>query len=108
MFMRSIYDEGLAQAAYLIGCPKSGRAVLFDPLRDVDRYIALAAAHGLPATRHFAVLGAMLELGSSQPWPDALELATGTREMDAAPLVEYFAPLSAWLEEQNEGRTCGW
>ncbi|USN98873.1 MAG: MBL fold metallo-hydrolase [Phycisphaeraceae bacterium] len=47
MFMRSIYDEGLAQAAYLIGCPKSGRAVLFDPLRDVDRYIALAAAHGL-------------------------------------------------------------
>jgi peptidyl-dipeptidase A len=50
----------------------------------------------------------MLELGSSQPWPDALEQATGTRQMDARALVEYFAPLQAYLEEQNEGRTCGW
>jgi peptidyl-dipeptidase A len=50
----------------------------------------------------------MLALGSSKPWPDALELATGTRQMDARALVEYFAPLQAYLEEQNEGRTCGW
>ncbi|MFT6143845.1 MAG: peptidyl-dipeptidase A [Myxococcota bacterium] len=53
-------------------------------------------------------LQAMLALGSSKPWPDALELATGTRQMDARALVEYFAPLQAYLEEQNEGRTCGW
>jgi len=28
--------------------------------------------------------------------------------MDAAPVLEYFAPLQAWLAQQNEGRTCGW
>ena len=53
-------------------------------------------------------LQAMLALGSSKPWPDALEALTGTREMDARPLVEYFAPLRAWLETQNAGKTCGW
>lgn len=47
MFFRMIYDEGLAQAAYLIGCPDSGRAIVIDPERDVDRYIELAAAHKL-------------------------------------------------------------
>jgi peptidyl-dipeptidase A len=51
---------------------------------------------------------AMLAMGSSEPWPDALEAIAGTRQMDAAALVEYFAPLQAWLVEQNEGRTCGW
>ncbi len=51
---------------------------------------------------------AMLEQGASQPWPDTLELFTGTRDMSAEPMVEYFEPLSAWLDEQNEGRTCGW
>ncbi|MCP3903942.1 MAG: MBL fold metallo-hydrolase [Planctomycetes bacterium] len=47
MFMRMIYDEKLAQAAYLIGCQKTGEAVVIDPERDVDRYIDLAAANGL-------------------------------------------------------------
>lgn len=47
MFMRMIYDESLAQAAYLIGCQATGEAILFDPLRDVDRYIELANANGL-------------------------------------------------------------
>ncbi len=51
---------------------------------------------------------AMLEMGASQPWPDALEAFTGTREMSAEPLVEYFAPLTAWLEEQNADNECGW
>jgi len=45
--MRMIYDEKLAQAAYLFGCQKTGQAIVFDPLRDVDRVIDLAAAHGL-------------------------------------------------------------
>ncbi|MCH2170159.1 M2 family metallopeptidase [Myxococcota bacterium] len=53
-------------------------------------------------------LNDMLELGRSKPWPDALEALTGQREMDASALIEYFAPLSAWLEEQNTGRSCGW
>ena len=47
MFMRMIYDEKLAQAAYLIGCQRTGEAVVIDPERDVDRYIELAAAHDL-------------------------------------------------------------
>jgi hydroxyacylglutathione hydrolase len=42
-----IYDESLAQAAYLIGCQTTGEAIIFDPERDVDRYIDLAGAHGL-------------------------------------------------------------
>ncbi|MBK9753307.1 MAG: M2 family metallopeptidase [Nannocystis sp.] len=53
-------------------------------------------------------LRAMLELGSSKPWPDALEAVTGQRTMDAQPMIEYFEPLLKWLEEQNKGRTCGW
>ncbi len=50
----------------------------------------------------------MLEMGGSQPWPDALEAITGQREMDATAILDYFAPLARWLDEQNEGRTCGW
>jgi hydroxyacylglutathione hydrolase len=47
MLMRMMYDEKLAQAAYLIGCQRSRQAIVFDPLRDVDRAVDLAAAHGL-------------------------------------------------------------
>ena len=50
----------------------------------------------------------MLALGQSQPWQDTLEKLTGTREIDATAITEYFAPLSAWLKEQNQGRDCGW
>lgn len=47
MYLRMIYDEKLAEAAYLIGCQKSGEAIIIDPQRDVDRYEQLAAANGL-------------------------------------------------------------
>jgi len=47
MFMRMIYDEKLAQAAYLIGCQRTGEAIVIDPQRDVDRYIDLAEANEL-------------------------------------------------------------
>jgi len=53
-------------------------------------------------------LNAMLEMGASKPWPDALEAFTGTREMDGTALVEYFAPLQTWLKDQNKGKQCGW
>ncbi|MCL6730358.1 M2 family metallopeptidase [Sphingomonas hankyongi] len=53
-------------------------------------------------------LDAMLKIGASRPWPDALEAFTGTREISGKPMLEYFAPLQAWLEEQNRGRQCGW
>ena len=55
-----------------------------------------------------AKLNAMLEMGASKPWPDALETFTGTREMSGKALVEYFAPLKAWLDEQNKGKPTGW
>ena len=50
----------------------------------------------------------MLEMGQSRPWPDALEAITGQRQMDAGAIVEYFAPLKKWLDEQNQGKPVGW
>jgi peptidyl-dipeptidase A len=55
-----------------------------------------------------ARFGQMLSLGASQPWQDTLEKLTGTRRMDASAIIEYFAPLMEWLEEQNFGKQCGW
>jgi peptidyl-dipeptidase A len=55
-----------------------------------------------------ARLKAMLEMGASKPWPDALEALTGQRQMDASAMAEYFAPLKAWLDEQNKGKPVGW
>ncbi len=47
MLFRMIYDDRLAQAAYLIGCQKTGEAIIFDPQRDVDRYIEASRREGL-------------------------------------------------------------
>ena len=51
---------------------------------------------------------AMMEMGASKPWPDALEAFTGTRDMDGSAILEYFAPLMTYLKEQNKDRSCGW
>jgi peptidyl-dipeptidase A len=51
---------------------------------------------------------AMLELGKSLPWQDALYQVTGEREMDATAIIDYFEPLMEWLAEQNQGATPGW
>ncbi len=53
-------------------------------------------------------LAAMLAMGESRPWPDALQELTGQREMDATAILEYFAPLKKWLDEQNRGKAVGW
>ncbi len=53
-------------------------------------------------------LNAMLEMGASKPWPDALEAFTGERQMSGKAMAEYFAPLKAWLDKQNEGEVAGW
>lgn len=55
-----------------------------------------------------AKFNAMLELGASKPWPDALEAFTGQREMSGDAIIAYFAPLQTWLKEQNQGKSCGW
>ncbi|MCR4535568.1 M2 family metallopeptidase [Shewanella xiamenensis] len=55
-------------------------------------------------------LNKMLALGASQPWPVALKEVTGTEMMDASAVLDYFAPLKIWLDEQNKAanRQCGW
>ncbi len=53
-------------------------------------------------------LDAMLQMGLSRPWPDALEAITGQRQMDATAIRDYFAPLQKWLDEQNKGKPVGW
>lgn len=57
-----------------------------------------------------AKLNAMLEMGQSRPWPEALEVVTGSQEMDASAVLDYFAPLQVWLDNQNSeaNRQCGW
>ncbi len=44
----------------------------------------------------------MLEMGTSKPWPEALKAVTGSDKMDATAMLEYFAPLKTWLDEQNK------
>ena len=53
-------------------------------------------------------LAAMLTMGVSKPWPDAMEALTGSRQMDATAILDYFAPLQKWLDEQNKGTAVGW
>lgn len=55
-----------------------------------------------------ANLNKMLEMGASKPWPDALQAFTGSREMSGKALINYFAPLKTWLDQQNKGKACGW
>ncbi|MBO9579927.1 MAG: M2 family metallopeptidase [Sphingobium sp.] len=55
-----------------------------------------------------ANLDKMLEMGASKPWPDELQVFTGSREMSGKALINYFAPLKTWLDQQNKGKSCGW
>ena len=51
---------------------------------------------------------AMLKMGQSKPWPEALAAFSGEADIDASAITEYFAPLSAWLAERNKGGACTW
>ena len=53
-------------------------------------------------------LNTMLEMGLSRPWPEALSAMTGQKEMDATAILDYFAPLKKWLDQQNAGKPVGW
>jgi peptidyl-dipeptidase A len=55
-----------------------------------------------------ARMRAMLALGASRPWPEALAKLGGETRADAGALLEYFAPLRAWLDSQLGGQSCGW
>jgi peptidyl-dipeptidase A len=81
-------------------------------------HVALAKAAGCTAPLHRCSiyesraagerLDAMLTMGASRPWADALEALTGSREMQASAILEYFAPLQAWLDGQLQGQPIGW
>ncbi|XP_047100514.1 angiotensin-converting enzyme-like isoform X1 [Schistocerca piceifrons] len=62
------------------------------PLHECDIYQSTKAGN---------LLSKMLQMGSSKPWPDAMEVVTGQRLMDASGLLEYFRPLHKWLEQEN-------
>jgi peptidyl-dipeptidase A len=84
------FHRALSQAA---GCPAS------TPLNRCSIYQSKEAG---------TKLNAMLELGESQPWQDALFQITGSKQMDATAIRDYFAPLQKWLDEQNKGKPVGW
>jgi len=50
MFFRQVFEPNLAQYAYIIGCQRTGEAIVVDPMRDIDRYIDIAKAEGLTIT----------------------------------------------------------
>jgi peptidyl-dipeptidase A len=55
-----------------------------------------------------AKLNAMLAMGQSKPWPEALKAFTGSSKLSAKPMLDYFAPLKTWLDAQNKGEKAGW
>ena len=82
------FHRGLAQAA---GCKEAlNRCSIFDN-KDAGKR-----------------LNTMLAMGQSRPWPEALEAITGQKQMDATAILDYFAPLKKWLDEQNKGKPTGW
>ena len=82
------FHRGLAQAA---GCKEAlNRCSIFDN-KDAGKR-----------------LNTMLAMGQSRPWPEALEAITGQKQMDATAILDYFAPLKKWLDEQNQGTPVGW
>jgi peptidyl-dipeptidase A len=86
------FHRALAEAA---GCPGTSGT----PLHRCSIYESKEAGKKL---------NNMLAMGLSKPWQDALFEITGKREMDATAIVDYFAPLQKWLDEQNKGKPVGW
>ncbi len=52
-------------------------------------------------------LNTVLEMGSSQPWQEAYKVLTGSGQMDATAIIDYFEPLHTWLKDKNQGKQCG-
>lgn len=52
-------------------------------------------------------LNTVLEMGSSKPWQEAHKVLTGTENMDASAVIDYFKPLQVWLKEKNKDKQCG-
>ncbi len=86
------FHRALSQAA---GCPGNAGT----PLHRCSIYDSKEAG---------TKLNNMLKMGLSKPWQDALNEIAGTKQMDATAIADYFAPLKAWLDQQNAGKPVGW
>jgi len=95
-YMRYFLADILEFQFYRAMCKEAGYT---GPLNRCTFYQSKAAG---------AKLNRMLAMGQSRPWPDALEALTGQRQMDASAILDYFAPLKKWLDEQNKGLKVGW
>jgi peptidyl-dipeptidase A len=91
--MQFQFHRALARAA---GCPAAGSST---PLNRCSIYDNKEAGRRL---------NRMLEMGLSRPWQDAMFELTGQRNLDATAILDYFAPLQKWLDEQNKGKPVGW
>ncbi len=91
--MQFQFHRALAAAA---GCPVQGSNT---PLHRCSIYDNKEAGRRL---------NTMLAMGLSRPWQDAMYELTGQRQMDATAILDYFAPLKKWLDEQNRGKPVGW
>ncbi|MEQ1946267.1 MAG: M2 family metallopeptidase [Bryobacteraceae bacterium] len=91
--MQFQFHRALAQAA---GCPAAGSNT---PLHRCSIYNNKEAG---------AKLNKMLEMGLSKPWQEAMFEITGQKQIDATAILDYFAPLKKWLDEQNQGKPVGW
>jgi peptidyl-dipeptidase A len=91
--MQFQFHRALAQAA---GCPAAGSNT---PLHRCSIYDNKEAGRRL---------NTMLAMGQSKPWQDAMFELTGQRRLDATAILDYFAPLQKWLDEQNKGKPSGW
>jgi peptidyl-dipeptidase A len=78
--------------------------------KDADQSIPLHRRSFYGNRAAGASLNRMLELGMSRPWPEALKMLTGEARMDAGAMLEYFAPLKKWLDDQNAANNVkpGW
>jgi len=91
--MQFQFHRALSRAA---GCPVAGSGT---PLSRCSIYGSKEAGEKL---------NKMLEMGLSRPWQEALYEMTGERDLDASAILDYFAPLQKWLNEQNKGKPVGW
>ena len=89
MLLRQIYDADLSQYAYIIGCEKTREAIVIDPERDVDRYLAIATGEGLK-------LNAVAETHIHA------DFVSGARELACDPAVRVFLSAEGGPDWQSE------
>ena len=51
MFFKQFYDNHLSQASYLVGCQRTGEAIIIDPVRDLTKYMEVADSEGFKITQ---------------------------------------------------------